>query len=87
MNIVVLIGQQMKGNQRLLVTVTSDSLSRLTVTDTDIWFKTREMQQTDLGKQMKQLQTDIKQMSRWLVVVADFRISLTMIITIINTNN
>ena len=37
---------------------------RLTVNDTDIWFKTREMQQTDLGKQMVQLQKDIKQMSK-----------------------
>ena len=37
---------------------------RLTVTDTDIWFKTREMQQADLGKQMVQLQKDIKQMSK-----------------------
>ena len=42
---------------------------RLTVTDTDIWFKTREMQQTDLGKQMVQLQKDIKQMSKVLVLV------------------
>ena len=34
------------------------------MTDTDIWFKTREMQQADLGKQMVQLQKDIKQMSK-----------------------
>ena len=39
-------------------------MPRYTVTDTDIWFKTREIQQSDLGKQMKQLQTDIRQMSR-----------------------
>ena len=57
------------------------------MTDTDIWFKTREMQQTDLGKQMKQLQTDIKQMSRWLVMLPDCKISLTMSMTIIITNN
>lgn len=38
--------------------------NRFTVTDTDIWFKTREMQQADLARQMVQLQKDIKQMSK-----------------------
>ena len=37
---------------------------RYLVTDNDSWFKTRDVQQTELKKQMKQLQTDIKQMSR-----------------------
>ena len=37
---------------------------RFLITDNDSWFKTREIQQTELQKQMKQLQTDIKQMSR-----------------------
>ena len=37
---------------------------RFTVTDNDSWFKTRDIQQAELKKQMKQLQTDIKQMSR-----------------------
>ena len=46
------------------ITNRHQDIFRLTVNDTDIWFKTREMQQTDLGKQMVQLQKDIKQMSK-----------------------
>ena len=42
----------------------SRTTTRFTVTDTDIWFKTREMQQADLARQMIQLQKDIKQMSK-----------------------
>ena len=34
------------------------------ITDNDSWFKTRDIQQAELKKQMKQLQKDIKQMSR-----------------------
>ena len=34
------------------------------ITDNDSWFKTRDLQQAELKKQMKQLQRDIKQMSR-----------------------
>ena len=42
----------------------SRTTTRFTVTDTDIWFKTREMQQADLARQMIQLQKDIKQISK-----------------------
>lgn len=54
------VGEMMNG----LVEGIQNKTNRLTVTDTDIWFKTREMQQADLGKQMVQLQKDIKQMSK-----------------------
>ena len=49
------------------------------MTDTDIWFKTREMQQADLGKQMVQLQKDIKQMSKVLVLVSAFVLVLALV--------
>eukprot|EP00090_Calanus_glacialis_P046171 TRINITY_DN8925_c0_g1_i1.p1 TRINITY_DN8925_c0_g1~~TRINITY_DN8925_c0_g1_i1.p1 ORF type:complete len:517 (-),score=153.83 TRINITY_DN8925_c0_g1_i1:14-1417(-) len=42
----------------------NNKTNKYLVTDNDSWFKTRDVQQTELKKQMKQLQTDIKQMSR-----------------------
>merc|ERR1719495_1822957 len=42
----------------------NNKTNKFTVTDNDSWFKTRETQQAELKRQMKQLQTDIKQMSR-----------------------
>ena len=58
------------------ITNRHQDIFRLTVNDTDIWFKTREMQQTDLGKQMVQLQKDIKQMSKVLVLVSALVLAL-----------
>ena len=53
------------------------------MTDTDIWFKTREMQQTDLGKQMVQLQKDIKQMSKVLLLILALVLKMVLVLLLI----
>ena len=52
------------------------------MTDTDIWFKTREMQQTDLGKQMGQLQKDIKQMSKVFILTFVMMLEFVMLLCV-----
>ena len=44
--------------------ITISIISRFTTTDTDSWFKTRELQHEDLKKQMETLQKDIVSMKQ-----------------------
>ena len=53
------------------------------MTDTDIWFKTREMQQADLGKQMVQLQKDIKQMSKVKMMTVRVVVMVMMMLVVL----